>query len=117
MDNTLIKNLNLKSYIKIVINFSKLKQHEDREGIQNHEEQKIDSVDKECNSDIENISNECMIYSIKTATKNKSVKQILQMIKYEFGYVDNDAQIWNQMIDEISLLSINNQSLLQGMIC
>ena len=56
------------------------------------------------------------IYSIKTVTIRKSERQILQLIKDEFEIVENDIKIWNQMIDEISWLSIDSKSQFCGMI-
>ena len=117
MDSILTKNLNLKSYIKIVVNVSKPLWSGEGEEIQDHEEQKIYSAGVPHQSSIENESKEPTIYSIKIETNRKSAKQIRQVIKEEHGFIANDAQIWNQMIDEISQLSIDNQSSLRGMIC
>ena len=37
------------------------------------------------------------------------------MIKDEFGLVTNEVKIWNQMVDEISRLSIDSRFQFQGM--
>ena len=93
MENILIRDLNVQSYMKIVINVSKPLLPREGSEIQDHEEQKINLTEKQHELDREKISREPTIYSIKTATMRKSERQIFQLIKGEFGIVENDVEI------------------------
>ena len=67
----MIRDLNLQSYMKIVINVSKLLWSGERSEIQDHEEQKINLAEEQHELEREKIPRESTIYSIKTATIRK----------------------------------------------
>ena len=46
------------------------------------------------------------IYSIKSIAKNKTKFEIIELIQNELGIVEDDATIWNKMINSISKFSI-----------
>ena len=115
MENMLTGDLDLKSYIEIVMNIDKPLCVGEKTQAQDHEEQKKDHKEEQTKCNKENSFIELIIYSIKAVIKSKSEKQILQLIKDEFGLVTNEVKIWNQMIDEISRLSIDSRFQFQGM--
>ena len=96
MENMLTGDLDLKSYIEIVMNIALCVGEKTQ--AQDHEEQKKDHKEEQTKHNKENSFIEPIIYSIKAVTKSKSEKQILQLIKDEFGLVTNEVKIWNQMV-------------------
>ena len=48
------------------------------------------------------------IYSIKSITKNKTKFEIIELIQNELGIVEDDATIWNKMINSISKFIIRS---------
>ena len=74
-------DLDLKSYIEIVMNIDKPLCVGEKTQAQDHEEQKKDHKEEQTKRNKENSFIEPIIYSIKAVTKSKSEKQILQMIK------------------------------------
>ena len=46
------------------------------------------------------------IYCIKSITKSKTKFEIIELIQNELGIVEDDATIWNKMINSISKFSI-----------
>ena len=105
MSNPLTDGLDLDEFLHIIINTYKMPNQFDAA-----EEQKEADSKPGPNSSSEareNINrNKKEIYSIKAATQNKSMTEVVQLIKSELQIVDNDIQIWNKMIRAISRISI-----------
>ena len=54
------------------------------------------------------------IYSIKVATDAKTEDDIIRLVKEEIGIVDDDVEIWNQMMRTITRLSIGTDHPIKG---
>ena len=48
-----------------------------------------------------------IIYNIKNATKNKTEDDIVQMIKKEIDFSENELHVWNRMISAISRMTFS----------
>ena len=114
MSSYLTKDLELKEYIQIVVNLDQPRETGDQSKLQDIEEQKLGLQDKQYEKDDVNSICDPVIYSIKEVTDNKNENQIVQLIKEELELVDNEVQIWNQMINSIARMSINNSFQNQG---
>ena len=116
MSSYLTKDLKLKEYIQIVVNLDQPRETGDQSKLQDIEEQKLGLQDEQFDKDDVNPIYDPVIYSIKEVTGNKNENQIVELIKEELELVDNDIQIWNQMINSIARMSINNSFQNQGII-
>ena len=116
MSSYLTKDLKLKEYIQIVVNLDQPRETGDQSKLQDIEEQKLGLQDEQYEKDDVNSICDPVIYSIKEVTDNKNENQIVELIKEELELVDNDIQIWNQMINSIARMSINNSFQNQGII-
>ena len=116
MSSYLTKDLKLKEYIQIVVNLDQPRETGDQSKLQDIEEQKLGLQDEQYEKDDVNSICDPVIYSIKEVTGNKNENQIVELIKEELELVDNDIQIWNQMINSIARMSINNSFQNQGII-
>ena len=116
MSSYLTKDLKLKEYIQIVVNLDQPRETGDQSKLQDIEEQKLGLQDEQYEKDDMNSICDLVIYSIKEVTDNKNENQIVELIKEEPELVDNDIQIWNQMINSIARMSINNSFQNQSII-
>ena len=116
MSSYLTKDLKLKEYIQIVVNLDQPRETGDQSKLQDIEEQKLGLQDEQYEKDDVNSICDPVIYTIKEVTYNKNENQIVELIKEELELVDNDIQIWNQMINSIVRMSINNSFQNQGII-
>ena len=116
MSSYLTKDLKLKEYIQIVVNLDQPRETGDQSKLQDIEEQKLGLQDEQYEKDDVNSICDPVIYSIKEVTDNKNENQIVELIKEELELVDNDIQIWNQMINSIARMSINNSFQNQSII-
>ena len=54
------------------------------------------------------------IYSIKDATRNKTDSQIIDIIMKELGVCNNDAYVWDRMMQSISRIALDENKKSNG---
>ena len=109
------ETLPLDQFIQIITNtFDKnqfcdyIEKREEQES--KHEEEKVGLYE----SDLEEEEQKWQFYSIKEVTTENDEHEIIELIRNELGVVEDEVSRWNKMINAISKVSINDNSLKIG---
>ena len=100
MENSLLQNMILDHYQEIVLNIDQEIILDVPQRLAVQEESKHNQI---LSTELQTEAKECeksVICSIKHATKNKTEAQLIEMIKEELEITDDDAQIWNRMVEQ-----------------
>ena len=115
MENKISDNLELTKFTQIIVNVFDQSLSDFR--IEGQSEQK--STELECKGTKGKADKKSpqihQVYSIKAITVNKTELEIIDLIRYELGIVDNDVTVWNKMINPISKFSIYDNPPAKGL--
>ena len=114
MQSLFSQELNLKQFDSIIVNVNEKCIQDQQEEIDQIEESKhLHSKGSSEEEKDESILGS-KIYCIKDATRNKTESHITDIIMKELGVCNNDAYLWDRMIQGISRIALDDNQKSNG---